>query len=143
MTFAAARFVRRKAGPPMPMDCLSPSSLPPYVGLVTDVVLTHIHVDHTVGGTLRRFVPSLRFVKRFGRLSLSEEFSASDAIGRAIPLVGRKMSRPQRVVIKDRNGVRHECIVEGFTQTHQVFLLVCPVASLTAASIVVPSLPAG
>lgn len=93
--------------------------------------------------TLRRFVPSPRFVERFGCLNLPEEFSDSDAIGRAIPLVGRKMSGPRRVVIKDRNGVRHECVVEGFTQTHQVFLLVCPVASLTAVSIVVPGLPAG
>lgn len=89
--------------------------------------------------TLRRFVASEKFLERFGPLDLPDAFSDDDAIGRAIPLLGRKMSGRSNIVLKDRNGTRHECVIEGFTQTHQVFILVCPVASLTAVSVVMPA----
>ncbi len=89
--------------------------------------------------TLRRFVASEQFLERFGDMELPLQFSDNDAIGKAIPVVGRRMSGRSTMVLKDRNGTRHECVIEGFTQTHQVFILVCPVASLTAVSVRMPA----
>jgi hypothetical protein len=39
----------------------------------------------------------------------------------------------------DRNGVRHECIAEAFTQKHQVFILIHAVKTLTATHVLVQS----
>lgn len=86
--------------------------------------------------TLRRFVASEGFKKRFRELKLADVFSENDPIGRSIPRVGNKMSRPRTLVLKDANGKRHDCVAEGFTQTHQVFILVCPVAALTRAYLI-------
>jgi hypothetical protein len=88
--------------------------------------------------TLRRFVVSTEFTRRFGSIDWPEEYTPSDPIGKAIPLAGRKMSGRFTIVLRDRNGQRHECVAEGFTQTHQVFVLICPVKALTKVSVVIP-----
>jgi Zn-dependent peptidase ImmA (M78 family) len=88
--------------------------------------------------TLRRFVASQRFRQRFGNLDLPEAFTDNDSIGQAIPMGGRRMSGTRTIVLKDRNGTRHECVIEGFTQTHQVFVLICPAKSLTSTTVVLP-----
>jgi hypothetical protein len=43
-----------------------------------------------------------------------------------------KSSGKRNLVLVDRNGVRHECIAESFTQRFQVFVLIHSVRTLTA-----------
>jgi len=42
------------------------------------------------------------------------------------------MMSKRTLVLIDRNGDRHECVAESFTQTHQVFVLIHAVKTLTA-----------
>ena len=74
----------------------------------------------------------------FGPFEWPEVFTPGVGLGSMIPLGGRKMSGPRSWILVDRNGIRHECIVEAFTQTYQVFLLICPVAVLAKMTVIVP-----
>ena len=58
-------------------------------------------------------------------------YTPADEIGRLIPLGKRKSSGKRNMALVDRNGVRHECVAESFTQGHQVFVLVHSVKTLT------------
>jgi hypothetical protein len=78
----------------------------------------------------RRVVTSETFASQFGTMIWPESVTPDDPIGRFVP-IGRKMSRPQNVVITDATGVRHECVAEAFDTTRQVFILICPQAALT------------
>ena len=51
---------------------------------------------------------------------------------------------PQFKLSIDRNGDIQDCFAEGFTQSHQVFILIHAVSTLTARSVIIPdtSLPA-
>lgn len=75
---------------------------------------------------LRRVETSPSFQAVFGNVAWPEQYTPSDPVGKLIPLGGRRMSSPSTLTLEDRNGVRHECIAEGFTQTYQVFVLICP-----------------
>ncbi|MBN8807017.1 MAG: ImmA/IrrE family metallo-endopeptidase [Sphingomonas sp.] len=74
--------------------------------------------------TLRRVIASSSFLSTFGECAWASIYTPDDQFGRLIPLAGRKSSGKREVVLIDRNGDRHECIAESFTQTHQVFILV-------------------
>jgi hypothetical protein len=88
---------------------------------------------------LRRVVASSNFHSQFGELRLAPQFTPDDDIGRMVPVGGRKMSRPQPLVLTDRNGVRHECVAEAFAYKYYVFVLVCPQATLTKKIVLVGS----
>ncbi|WP_354257396.1 ImmA/IrrE family metallo-endopeptidase [Bradyrhizobium sp. F1.13.3] len=82
---------------------------------------------------LRRVVQSPAFTETFGHdMWNTPYYTPADEIGRLIPLGKRKSSGKRNMVLVDRNGVRHECIAESFTQRHQVFVLVHSVKTLTA-----------
>jgi len=81
---------------------------------------------------LRRVVQSPTFTETFGHDTWNAPYyTPADEIGRLIPLGKRKSSGKRNMVLVDRNGVRHECIAESFTQGHQVFVLVHSVKTLT------------
>lgn len=86
--------------------------------------------------TRRRVVTSPSFRTQFGGIRWPERISADDSLGAVVPIGRRRMSRPTEIVLRDRNGVRHTCIAEAFTQTYQVFILIQPVAALTRTSVV-------
>jgi hypothetical protein len=85
--------------------------------------------------TLRRVIVSEQFAAQFGELNWPTSFTPGDEIGAMIP-VGRRMSRPRHICLVDRNGARHECIAEAFTQTHQVFVLIHAAHMLTRMTVV-------
>jgi Zn-dependent peptidase ImmA (M78 family) len=77
---------------------------------------------------LRREIASPGFRAATGPFTWPDEFSPEDNIGAMIPIGGRRMSRPRQITLRDRNGERHECMAEAFTQSHQVFVLIHSVA---------------
>jgi hypothetical protein len=87
---------------------------------------------------LRRVVVSLEFSRKFGHLVWPDVFSPSDEIGAMVP-VGRRMSRPRTICLVDRNKTRHECLAEAFTQSHQVFILIHAISTLTRRTVVLAS----
>ena len=58
--------------------------------------------------------------------------------GAMIPVAGRKYSGKRQLRLTARDGDRHECIAEAFTQGHQVFVLIHAVKMLTATTIILP-----
>jgi hypothetical protein len=84
----------------------------------------------------RRFVASPEFQRQFGVLNWPDSYGPDDEIGAIVPIGGRKMSRPREISIKDRNGTRHQCLAEAFTQGHQVFILIHAVATLTRTKVI-------
>lgn len=85
---------------------------------------------------LRRVVMSPTFETQHKHLEWPEAFTPDDALGKLIP-IGRRMSRPQQIVLTDANGTRHECIAETFNSMHQVFILICPQAALTKKTVLI------
>ena len=89
---------------------------------------------------LRRVVASESFLKLFGHISWPDPVTPSDQIGAMVPLGKRRMSGKRTMELKDRNGGRHECFAEAFTQTYQVFLLIfaseAPLPTLIASAAV-------
>lgn len=81
---------------------------------------------------LRRPVQSPSFTETFGENFWKAYYTPADDIGRLIPQGKMKSSGKRNLVLIDRNGVRHECIAESFTQRHQVFVLIHSVRTLTA-----------
>lgn len=88
---------------------------------------------------LRRVVASPQFHSHFGDIHLAGQFTPDDEIGRIVPIGGRKMSRARQLVLTDRNGVRHECVAEAFAHKYNVFILVCPQATLTKKVVLIGS----
>ncbi len=88
--------------------------------------------------TLRRVEMSETFLLQFGNIAFAEQFTPDDQIGAMIPIEKRRMTRPRIILLEDINGATHECVAEAFTQTYQIFILICPKLSLTRKSIVVP-----
>lgn len=95
--------------------------------------------DNGFVAKFRRVVASSPFHSTFGELRLAEEFTPNDEIGRIVPIGGRRMSRPRQLVLTDRNGRRHECVVEAFAHKYNVFILVCPQSTLTKKVVLVRS----
>jgi Zn-dependent peptidase ImmA (M78 family) len=86
---------------------------------------------------LRREVTSPVFRRCFGELDWPASFYPDDEIGALVPTGGRKMSRPRAINLVDRNGTKHHCMAEAFTQGHQVFILIHSVATLTGIRVAV------
>lgn len=87
---------------------------------------------------LRRVITSSEFDRQFGKPRWPGRFMPSDDVGAMIPIAGRRMSRPRNCGLVDRNGTRHECVAEAFTQGHHVFVLFHAVTTLTRRTIVLP-----
>lgn len=81
--------------------------------------------------TLRRHVASESFTQLFGEMDWPDSFTPDDDIGRMVPLGNRKMSGKRSMSLVDRNGTLRECMAEAFTQSHQVFVLIVEVKSLS------------
>lgn len=88
---------------------------------------------------LRRSCSSPRFLEIFGQIAWPDVFTPDHPVGAMVPVGGRRMSGARSLMLTDRNGDRHECLAEAFTQKHQVFVLIHAVRTLTAISIIVPS----
>lgn len=82
---------------------------------------------------IRRVVSSPLFVAQF-EIKWPQNVTLNHSLGRAVP-IGRRMSRPQLIVLEDANGQHHECIAEGFDSKHQVFVLVCSQSTLTKSTV--------
>ncbi|MFD2265410.1 ImmA/IrrE family metallo-endopeptidase [Lacibacterium aquatile] len=80
---------------------------------------------------LRRKVQSASFTEMFGAYGWKQTYTSSDDIGAMIPVGKRRSSNKRALILTDKNGIQHECIAEAFTQTHQVFILVHAVKTLT------------
>ena len=86
---------------------------------------------------LRRVVSSQSFVEKFGELQLPDFFTPENEIGAMIPVGSRKSSGKQNIVLIDKNGEKHECVGEAFTQGFQVFILILSVKALTRTTVLV------
>lgn len=100
--------------------------------LVLDMPVPCVYLGFTAA--LRRTESSAEFLRSFGQPQWPSVFSRNDSIGPMIPLGRQRASKPRPLVLIDSNGVEHECIAESFTNSYQVFVLICPVAALTKKS---------
>ena len=89
--------------------------------------------------TLRRVVSSNTFAQTFDDYRWAHFYTPDDQIGRLVPIGKRKSSGKQEIVLTDRNGDRHNCIAESFTQKRQVFVLIHVVNSLGQSKIIIPA----
>jgi hypothetical protein len=87
--------------------------------------------------SLRRAIQSDTFTATFGQYAWKAYYTPDDDLGAVIPLGNRRASGKRSLVLVDRNGIRHECIIESFTQKYQVFILIHAVKTLTAIRLVV------
>lgn len=86
---------------------------------------------------VRRIETSPKFREQFGTPT-DDVITSHHALGPILP-IGRKMTRPTSLSMKDRNGVAHECVAEAFDTTHNILILLYPVKALTSSTIVVPA----
>jgi len=86
---------------------------------------------------VRRIEPSTAFIEQFGQPN--DDFISSDhPLGPVLP-IGRKMTPPLPLGVKDRNGITHECLAEAFDTTYNILILIYPIRALTAATIIIPA----
>ncbi len=85
--------------------------------------------------SLRRVEQSNTFETMFGRNWWKAQYTPDDEFGALVPLGKQRSSGKRSLAMTDMNGERHECIVESFTQTHQVFILIHAVKALSAKKI--------
>ena len=86
---------------------------------------------------VRRIEPSPAFKTLFGGPT-DTVITPDHALWPAVP-IGRKMTRPISLSLKDRNGQAHECVAEGFDSTYNILILLYPVAALTSSTVILPS----
>lgn len=103
------------------------------------VVLNPIEFCHGTGAraAVRRIEPSPSFRSRFP-IPTDEWISLDHLLGQVLP-IGRKMSRPTAVRLRDLNGQYHECLAESFDTTHNVIILLYPVKALTSTTVILPA----
>lgn len=103
------------------------------------LVLNPPEIRASIGfkATLRRVVSSTTFAIMFDNQSWAQFYTPDDQIGRLVPIGNRKSSGKREIVLTDRNGDRHNCIAESFTQTHQIFILIHVVNSLGQPKLIV------
>jgi hypothetical protein len=77
---------------------------------------------------VRRVEPSPPFRAQFGCPS-DTEIGLGHALGRLLP-IGRRMAPPTGLILKDLNGVDHECLGEAMDTKHNIILLIYPVKAL-------------
>jgi Zn-dependent peptidase ImmA (M78 family) len=85
---------------------------------------------------VRRIECSPSFVAKFG-IPVDTEITLSHTLGPILP-IGRKMTRPRSLMIKDLNGNKHECLAEAFDTTWNVIILLYPVRALASTRIILP-----
>jgi hypothetical protein len=89
--------------------------------------------------TLRRPIQSPEFSKIFGNYPWKDYYTPDDDIGAMVPLGKKRSAGKRQMVLVDKNGQRHECICESFTNTYQVFVLIHSVKTLGSThSIILP-----
>ena len=93
-------------------------------------------VDGGARAAVRRIEASPLFKETFG-LPQEIEITRDHLLWPVLP-IGRKMSRPQPIRIRDRNGIQHECMAEAFDTTYNILILLYPVKALTSKSVVMP-----
>jgi hypothetical protein len=87
-------------------------------------------------GQVRRIETSASFRRQFGT-PVESVIGPLHFLHRVLP-IGRRMTRPCAVVIRDRNGVAHDCVAEAFDTKWNVLILIYPVKELTATTIILP-----
>jgi hypothetical protein len=91
---------------------------------------------HGAQAAVRRIEASPSFINQFG-LPNDGLITLSHPLGPVLP-IGRKMTRPRTLSMKDRNGTPHECLAEAFDTTHNVIILLYPVQALGKQTIILP-----
>jgi len=86
---------------------------------------------------VRRVEASSSFLRRFGHPAI-EAVAPGHFLWPVIPL-GRKMTRPQPLMLTDLNGQVHECLAEAFDTSYNILILLYPVSALTAKRILMPA----
>lgn len=118
------------------------SSAREYVRTNTRSCLVYVlePIELAAGGraraVVRRIEASPLFKETFG-LPQEVEITRDHLLWPVLP-IGRKMSRPQPIRIRDRNGTQHECLAEAFDTTYNVLILLYPIKALTASSVFMP-----
>jgi Zn-dependent peptidase ImmA (M78 family) len=87
--------------------------------------------------SVRRIEPSPKFREQFG--AFTDNFITPDHVLGPILPIGRKMTKPTAISIKDRNGISHECVAEAFDTTYNVLILLYPTKALTSTMIILPA----
>ena len=101
------------------------------------VVLKMPEFDNEDGfrAQLRRAIQPTRFTEQFGHYQWQEVYTPDDDLGASVPLGSRRGSGKQSLSLTDRNGSPHDCVVESFSTSHQVFILIHAVKTLSAVRI--------
>jgi len=87
---------------------------------------------------VRRIELSPSFSKQFGKPT--ETFITLDhVLGRALP-IQKIMTKPQSLSLTDLNGLKHECLAEGFKTPYNIFILLYTVQALTTTTIIIPNI---
>ena len=87
---------------------------------------------------VRRVEASESFRKQFG-VPTCTQITPDHFLGRAVPMGGRRMSRPITVSLGDLNGQRHECVAEAFDTKRNVLILLFPKMALGKTTIILPA----
>jgi hypothetical protein len=80
--------------------------------------------------SVRRVIASQEFKGVFGNVDWPPEITSNCGLGRYIPFT-RKMTGPKPLALRDARGDEHECLAEAFNSTHQIFLLIHEVSTVT------------
>jgi hypothetical protein len=85
---------------------------------------------------VRRVEPSPSFKLQFG-IPQCTCITPTHFLGKVIPM-GRRMTKPTNVSIRDLNGIAHEGVAEAFDTKHNILILLYPKAALTRTKIIMP-----
>ncbi len=85
---------------------------------------------------VRRIEPSPSFRLQFGEPN-DTCIDVDHMLGPLLP-VGRRMTKPRSVGMRDLNGTLHDCVAEAFDTKWNVLILLYPVRALTASTIIMP-----
>lgn len=85
---------------------------------------------------IRRIEPSPSFIASFG--CPNDTVITPDHFLWPVVPIGRRMTRPVSISMTDKNGQAHECVAEAFDTTYNILILLYPVKSLTAKTIILP-----
>ncbi len=83
---------------------------------------------------VRRIEASTPFIEKFG-LPADTAINLDHPLGPVLP-IGRRMTRPYSLSLRDLNGDAHECVAEAFDTTWNVLILLYPVKALTRSTLV-------
>ena len=86
---------------------------------------------------VRRIVPSSSFVAQFGHPT--DTFITPNHFLWPVLLVGSKIKGPVSVMIRDKNGKPHECVVEAIDTTYNILVLIFTKKSLSTKTIILGS----